>query len=472
MDIGQIKSVAALAAQCITYFQKNRRDFDEPDLINHLETFLSKSPEYFLGLSENEKLAAMESFFNVYSTLAFIRWKRLTSFYKDSFYIAENYIDPLNKMLGYRDLSGSNRSGVVAYLPNLNPLSLVSASSLGSRGIVESYSRSVAESDLGISKFLVFIHNPSMENGHVEVEGASLGFDTLASIVFFREFKDLVSVLKASNVEAVLYDYFTMPWVFLPLVLSEVRFVYLSFGFNLAVFNHTKAILAYGKKDEIYESYICEHQLNHKGKFRWIPGRVESTFPNLDPRLEISASALSRIEAVRRDNDFVFVSLCRGTKISEQFLGFLRRLIETNSNVGVIIAGPGVDGIEASWKGADGNKNRIAFLDHTPPFHLLNIADFYIETWPEHQGHAVIEAMHFKVPVLSINGEECDHILLAERSPSSIFPDSDTLLEAIPSLLADSNRIDSVLDDQAKILKEVYCDPIYFWKVFIGSVRE
>jgi glycosyltransferase involved in cell wall biosynthesis len=470
MDFGIIKSVAAIAAQYLAKFEKNRRYFDEPDLINFLENFLCKSPAYFSALSENEKLAAIESLFNIYSTLAFIRWKKLTSFYKDSFYICENYIDPLNKILGCRDLSGSNGSGVIAYLPNLNPLGLNSASSLGSRGIVESYTSSVAESSLGIRKFLVFIHNPSIATGHVEVEGASLGLKTLASVIFFREFRDLVNVLKSNNVEAVLYDYFTMPWVFLPLMLSKVRFVYLSFGFNLAVFNHTKAILAYGKRDEIYESYIRKNYQTHQSKLRWIPGRIESTFPNLDPAREISSSALARIEAVRKNNDFVFVSLCRGTKISQLFLEFLRRLIECNVSVGVVIAGPGVDRIEAPWK-IEENKNRVAFLDQTPPFHVLNVANFYIETWPEHQGHAVIEAMHFKVPVLSINGNECDHTLLAERSPNSVYPDSASLLDAIPNFLANPNKTNTILDDQAKILREVYCDPKYFWQIFIDSIR-
>jgi glycosyltransferase involved in cell wall biosynthesis len=470
MKGGVIKAAANLAVQYMALFERNRRDFDEPELISYLENFLEKSPTYLLELPEKEQSTALESIFNVYSTLAFIRWKKLTSFYKDSFYIADNYIKPINEILGRRNLRGSNRSGVIAYLPNLNPLSLSSASSLGSRGIIESYTNSVAKSNLGIRKFLVFIHNPTMEHGHAEIDGASLGFSTSATVVFFREFKHLVSALKASNVEAVLYDYFTMPWVFLPLVLNEIRFVYLSFGFNLAIFNHTKSILAYGKKDEVYESYISTHHKGHHGKLRWIPGRIESTFPNLDPKLEISKSALSRIEAVRKENDFVFVSLCRGTKLSEQFLDFLTRLIEFNINVGVIIAGDGVDKIEFPLE-AKGNKNRIAFLGHTPPFHLLNIADFYIETWPEHQGHSAVEAMHFQVPVLSINGEECDHILLEERSPKSIYPDSQTLLEAIPSLLCNSNMIHAILEDQAKILNEIYCEPISFWKVFIESVR-
>jgi glycosyltransferase involved in cell wall biosynthesis len=328
----------------------------------------------------------------------------------------------------------------------------------------------VAESSLGIRKFLVFIHNPSIANGHVEVKGESLGLKTLASVIFFREFRDLVNVIKSNNVEAVLYDYFTMPWVFLPLILNKVRFVYLSFGFNLVVFNHTKAILAYGKKDDIYESYIRKNYQSHQSKLRWIPGRIESTFPNLDPSREISSSALARIEAVRKNNDFVFVSLCRGTKISHQFLEFLRRLIESNTSVGVIIAGPDVDRIEAPWT-TEESKNRVAFLDHTPPFHLLNVANFYIETWPEHQGHAVIEAMHFNVPVLSINGKECDHILLAERSRNSVYPDSATLLDAIPSFLADPNKTKTILDDQAEILREIYCDPMYFWQVFIDSMR-
>lgn len=471
MNIGLIKTAAGLAAHYMALFQSNRRDFEEPDLINYLENFLRNSPSYLVGLPESDRSVAIESVFNIYSTIAFIRWKRLTSFYKDSFYIAENHITPINEILGTRDLRGSNRSGVIAYLPNLNPLSLSSASCLGSRGIIESYTNSVAKSNLGIQKFLVFIHNPHMEQGHAEIDGASLGFQTLATVVFFREFKHLVSVLKASNVEAVLYDYFTMPWVFLPLLLNDARFVYLSFGFNLAIFNHTKSILAYGKRDEVYESYISTHHNAHHKKLRWIPGRVESTFPNLDPKLKISPIALRKIEAVRKDNDLVFVSLCRGTKLSRQFLDFLRRLIELNPNVGVIIAGPGVDKIEPPVE-VKGNKSRIAFLDQVPPFHLLNIANFYIETWPEHQGHAAVEAMHFQVPVLSINGKECDHILLAERSPNSIYPDSKTLLEAIPSLLNDSNKIRSILDDQEKLLKEIYCESMPFWKIFIDSVRE
>ncbi len=455
-----------LSILSMSIFSRNREK-ESIYIYDYLRDYINTHAESDLINCQN-KINGIESLIRIFSTAAFIKWKNIEDFSKDAIKIAQDLIIPINNIVEtigvathYKGRKGKLKK--IIYFPQLHPLQTNFASSMGARGIVETFIKYKKDNNIDLNLY-TFAFNPSIKEKFRKLSFYSHTLECDIDIYEYRGHEYLKDVISHINPDGIIYDYFVYPWTFLPYIYRNIKFLYLSFGFIPCIFSHTKSIISY--KSEYYKmkTFISEFSQAHTPGFRAI-GRAELSFPNLEIDLDEGNSSKILFDNLRKNYKHIAVSLCRATKISKSFLILLKGLLANNPELFIILAGKGMTKINLDENIAQ----RILLTELVPPRSLLSIADLYLETFPEHQGHSIIEAMQFNIPIIYLNGIDCNHILLEERSKLGLCYSINEAINLASKIFIDSDYKAKLLSDQKHILGNIYDSPNDVWHSIIES---
>jgi hypothetical protein len=236
----------------------------------------------------------------------------------------------------------------------------------------------------------------------------------------------------------------------------------MSFGFTPLIFNHTRSII-YGGTDEQTKNFITEYSTVHASGLKHLKGRAELNI--LNSNTEQPKVIVKEILNFRKKFKFVAVTLCRSTKISKDYLNTIYSLLIAEPDLCFIAAGLGVRSLQfdQSFIG------RLLLLDEILPESLLAFADIYIETFPETQGRAVVEAIEYNIPVIFLKNDNFTHTNLQDRSNFGLCKSDLEIVSLSISVLHDPKLRQDFLADQLKISGQFLCKPDNVWKTIIEA---
>jgi len=404
--------------------------------------------------------------------LSFIRWKKISCFRADQLYIFNNFIRPVFyldfcKETGKVIAPRVGRRSML-YLPNVSPLGVGIANSTSAREFISQYASANSK---GYTENILFV---GVEGKGVSADALQFDFvDHCYGLrpFFYADFKGLTSFIMTSKPDVIILDYFTYPWNFLPRLFPETQFVYRSWGFNLFISRNCSLILGSTSESASVDlinsarALIPGFRIDHVRVPRSRVAKAVTTESH--PRIR---ETIRITEAVRNQKSFyIFGTFCRGTKISRRFASAVSEILRYLPESIFIGAGTGVlDTLELFDEGI---RNRVILFDNVEPEHVLKDIDVYLETFPEHQGMAALEALNHEVPVVSLNASDASHILLNERLAECVVGDVDSYVTLALALAQDHSRAQCVRNAQRRVAENAYEAPEMIWTKYERAIE-
>lgn len=463
------ESLAVQAAQICQIFNARRE----------LNTTIFRSASFDRLIEEAKKtviripssrLKLIDQLTRIFGSASFIHWKCLRDFEFDQREIFDKFVLPLIEieLVSAVDPPASNklsRHPTVLYLPNVSPFSNGVANGVSANELIASYNSAYlegkAESQLWVGSLAA--------GGRHELEvmplGASFQADGLRG-VYYRDYSALLRAIDLVRPDIILVDYFTYPWNVLPRLFPRTRFAYKSFGFNLFVTKNCTTIIG-GRDDSSLHrlaAYAQEKLLSQEitlrvGHFPRL--RVERGLAAKRPTVETEETKRAVRELSALKEVLIMGTLCRSTKISMDFISLVSELLRSESNVVFFAAGNGVGGLRSRFP--PDVLNRVFLFNQIVSKDLLNLCDVYLETFPEHQGMSVVEALHTKAVVISLNNADARHVLLGERLAECVVSSRDEYLKLARRLVFDQSLRRRLRMLQAELLQRLFGDPADSW---------
>jgi len=130
-----------------------------------------------------------------------------------------------------------------------------------------------------------------------------------------------------------------------------------------------------------------------------IPTYVSSEIldPFIDPQDIIKAKLQLGIE----ENDFVLGAFARMEKFKEPFLNFVKKILNLNDNIKLIIAGPNNSDLISNELQYFIKIKRVILLGRSNVHLLAHCIDLGLDTFPTHCGFSLLEIMAKGIPVVS-----------------------------------------------------------------------
>ncbi len=454
---------AALSNNSLFLFNKNRQK-EYYYLYNYFVDYINIHAEIDLINYEN-KGDGLEKLIQIFSTAAFIKWKLLSDFSTDAIKIAKDLIIPINSIVKNAGITSSYCGGQkiinkILYFPQLHPLG-TAASSKSAKGIIETFAKNKLNNNIEYSLF-TFALNPSIDKNYHETQFYSEALQCNLILFEYKNFNCLPEIIDHINPDGIIYDYFTYPWTFIPYCYPKIKFVYMSFGFVPCIFDHTHSIICL-EIDKNTENFIANNSIVHSFGLKQFHARAELNISNINPTKDVSIT--NKIEKFRNKFKFIAITLCRSSKISTEYLEFIYSLLKSDPNLGFIAAGPGVVSIHIDKAFLD----KIILFDEISPGYLYDVADIYIETFPEHQGRSVVEAIEENIPVVYLCNDSYTHTLLHERSAVGLCKSKTDFLSLSYLILNDFKFKSKFIDEQIKISNNFLCKPDKVWEIIIQA---
>jgi hypothetical protein len=456
MDIKSFRNtplfhIAEYSDSIFRIFNKERStnlDNDLAILENHLKT----GSRYHNGNLDNLSIVTLYS--RIVSFSLYYRWKRVTDFRLTPLEMVSESIIPFNeRVLGYIGHSSKKSccSRDMVFIPSRNPFALDgNANSLSERSFIDSFFE--AEITSRYSLTVILLKGTIAEVNFDKIDQTAYG----TKVKFIRmTLNEAISFINTGSFSRIFFDYFVYPFNLIPILVKAGLVCYISWGFTPAIFIGVDEIICgFSEKgifDACYQRYGFLGQQKHVKRCETLSGTK-----SLERRLQDGDEIRRVLLALRRDNSPIFGTLCRGSKLSEEFLHTAQRLAESTNGI-VLIAGIGVKRSLSSFE-------RVIGFDSLPPWELLTAIDVYLETFPEFQGYAAVEAIKVGVPVVTLlrNGEYSPTI--HERYPNNIASDLSGYVELATVLATKPGFAINRSREQNSYIKSAIIGPDEYWR--------
>jgi hypothetical protein len=413
-------------------------------------------------LEHGNELRALNGILRIFSAAAFIRWKHVRDFDLDAIRIAENMILPIDRAYNSTPLRDQLQGrppqrGRIVYLTNFHPFAFNGVATCFSVFNLMSSFVDYQKIATGLSMSVWVINEridrPTVLRRHVSGSGKEM------AVVEFQSGQAVFDSLRRDPPEYIFIDYFTYPFNLVPILFPNAKIVYFGFGFSLFVFSNVKAIVTQELTPRI-DKFLLSQARGLVGRYV-CPPRIHAETPNLELRLPDESDEKLRLQELRGSCERVYASLCRAGKVSPEFVSLLDRLLARDPSGGVVIAGAGCQGLLSELKRR--YPRRVLALGNLPSGEVLRIADVYLETFPEHQGLAVVEAMKSRKPVVFLDNADCPHTLLNERAGSGRAASLDDYLECALRLGLEPAFRGALVDSQERVLASREISPSEYW---------
>jgi glycosyltransferase involved in cell wall biosynthesis len=469
-----LRTAANLAERILVSFNEDR-SLDANEFLSARFDLLFNCAESAILDDPVKRIVVLESMTRIAGAASFIKWKKVSDLERDNRTIFESYVLPFFTLElasgGACRPQRADVSPVIVYLPNVSPFASGIANAVSAREIISAYSSAF---EAGFSRLALYV-GVSSSASRLDLEPVSFaaaGCPNFSRGFTYKNYSTLVSAIRFLRPSVVVIDYFTFPWNFLPRLFPSTRFIYKSFGFHLFLSAGCSFVIG-GSADCTFDRLIgfAQRELaQFKTKVRSL------TVPRIRvPRVEsgqvvdVMLRAKKAIERIPKEG-IVLGTLCRGTKISREYVDIVSCLLRLRDDVFFAAAGVGVRGTKQLFP--EELANRVFLFDSLQPDVFLSRCDIYLETFPEHQGLAVIEAIECRVPVISLDSDEFKHTLLNERYGNLVVSSQAHYIQLAQVLVGDAEARIAAAEAQIKILDGAYATPIQVWEKIEAGILD
>jgi hypothetical protein len=468
-DLESIQAVARDFNAVLSLFISNRR-YGANFLFDQKYEAFFEACEKLVRNQDHSYLAVLQAAGSIAGGLSFIKWKTLSDLHADQLFIFDSFVLPLIRIEKKITPSiQSSTNAIFMYLPNVSPQAIGVANGKSAAEMLDQYCEAARANLAAVNLFV------GVQGGKAgQIEAWSFRDESYdASLRCFRyaSFSELLSFVKVIRPHTIIIDYFSYPWNILPRLFPEIQFVYRSMGLNCFVARNCRLIIG-NDNDSSFSAILgaMRSRLSSLDVF------VESiTIPRTRAPRAAAAPALSRVAETRRAlsalgscrNRHIFGTLCRGTKISQRYASLIEEILSREPGACFFGMGSGVPASSAFF--SEKFKDRVFLFDDVEPSSVLDKVDVYLETFPEHQGMSVIEALSAGVAVVSLNAVNARHVLLNERL-SECVAQTESDYVALALGLLDPEMREDVARRQVKIVDLAYGEPVAIWKMIESVV--
>jgi hypothetical protein len=466
LDI-DLSKLASGSREILQFFLRNRTvDASIFLSANFSEAFNAASD--LIVAEPQSRLKIINVVAEIFGTASFIRWKKVRDFDADSREIFDRFVFPLVEL----ELIGGRPSldpdlpigKEILYLPNVSPFVETVANGKSAKEFIYSYVKAFAVNkanarlSVGISAV-----NARDDFGALKF-GSSFESEGLQGF-YYKDFATLKKVINLSRPKIIIFDYFNYPWNMLPRLFPQIRFAYRSLGFNLFATINCNTIIG-GKTDSSLPALGVYAQdrfqkIGSKLNVISIPRVIVSRAEVLRSGLNTRNTALAR-ETLEIHADCVRLgTLCRSTKISHRFVQLVVKLLRAEARAIFFAAGQGVSGLRTMFPSEI--LDRVFLFEEVASEEVLDFFDIYLETFPEHQGMAIVEALGRRPIVVSLNSTDAKHILLKERVADCVADSEINYFELVRRLIRDNSFRVELREAQARVRRGIFGDPEDNW---------
>jgi glycosyltransferase involved in cell wall biosynthesis len=463
-----LKAVAAFAQQTLIDFISSGRSSEYLYFADFMADCIKRGCDNFPV--DDSAFRKLDHLLQIFGASAFIKWKHVRDFDQDAMSIAESMIVPIRDFYFKSGLAKNAAQtpvsmGRIDYVSNFDPLNFQGVATCFSvynlLDSFEDYLKTGADFKLRTFVRSVGVGAKLETVRHVCQSGNTIG------IVRHDDFNAVIRSMRETSPEYIFLDYFIYPYNLIPFLFPSSKIVYFGFGFSLFLFPGVSAIVTQEKTPlisgfledrapDLVERYIC-------------PPRIHSGTPNLDLRLPESSYVKSQIIDFRGRFDRLVGTLCRYGKISAGFIDAVEKILSDHHGVGFVIAGDGCPEILSKFNSRFAG--RILALDRLPSFEILSVCDVYLETFPEHQGLAAVEAIKSGLPVVYLDSGDARHTLLSERSPLTRSPSVEQYTATVGRLLYSDPFRETVVLDQSRALAVRRMSGADYWNAVFAATK-
>ncbi len=441
----------------------------DPSYKFHSDYFSDYLKSHFLkNLSQLNKYDALKCAMTISSTTAFIDWKLLPDIDSGCVAVIESSIAPLNEITRALGVSKKNIKNIekklkkILFLTQMDLLANNGAA-LVVRDVVTNFKNHVepyaTDIELSVGSFRAAPISKCVASS------LNLGSSRI-TLQYFTALDAVSKYIELYKPDLVIFDYFLAPLTMLPYTSPEPFYAYFSHGFVPLILDNVDAILVHGGVvGEKTRGAMQELSPYHFNSTVMLPmagagcRRIDLGQTDNEGAL-IAAMASARVSGKK-----IAVTMCRREKISRQFIDFLEAGLDARQDLFVVCAGPGVEKCRGLI-----SSDRALFVGGVTPELILENADIYIETFPEHQGLSAIDAMRAGVPVLCLNNDENRHLLLSRRPASGVARSIQGLLNILSSINNDHLVCGRILSEQADILSGLAEEEARFWPTIFDQL--
>lgn len=367
-------------------------------------------------------------FGSIYDIAAYLKWKTLADLNTTALEIYHHTIIPTTKIMDqlfYADTKIKNPKNL-AFVPAapLFPRNFSNANQTAAWGFIDSY----IESNERRSKLTVFIPKKNFLENESENVVKEIEF------VKCESYADLVNQIKGYQCDALIQDYFMWSQVLLSYNLIDIPSIYLDPGFLPFFISPVKRIVSLPAQ----KTFVSQFQKN----------REKISFINRPYSNEKNLVDVSLRKFFDKDN-VVFGSLGRGEKLQIEYIEFVAGILREIKNAKFIWAGK-----RSKEKLKDfpaDIRERIELHDPIKAGDFLKDIDVFLETFPENQGYAVLDALHMDCVIISFDPKN-SNANKSERLDRSIFRKSVEALDFVKAIIADNKFREDILIEQRKLI--------------------
>ena len=394
-----------LISECLKKFNKLGR----PEIGKEI----SRSASILISRHGQEIIKKIGLFQTIYDLSAYLRWKTLDDLNTTAIEILESTILPTKKLFDLNFQNGRQKTKArrVGFVPStkLFPTQPSNANVTGALGLVDSFVEA-KKSDTNDAELIIF--HPIISQ--IDMIDASKKYN---NIKYFTSFQDLVIKINESKLDYIVQDYFCFFQLYLAYNIKNIPFVHLDPGFLPFMISPVKKIIA------LPAQRIFGRTLDPSGRLIRYLDRPLANEKNLSPRLE-------RREITKLT--FVFGALGRAEKIKNAYVNFIIEILDVYPKSKFSWAGARSDNIKKLFPEKYHDRIIIYGLMHAGKF--LQTLDVFIETFPENQGYAVLDAFCMGVPVVSFD-QLGTNANLSERLANMVVSTSEEALTIIDHLV-------------------------------------
>ena len=391
-------------------------------------------------------IANSKAFGCIYDIATFIRWKSLDDINTTAEEIFHQVIVPVNELMfqNHKFFNLERPVKRIIFIPTapLFPRNFRNANQTGAFGLIESYIEAKKSTEV---ELIVLSHS----NGFTDKNNASY-YDNV-KIFHYENYSRLIELINILDCDYIIQDYFMWNNLTITYNFRHIPQIHLDPGFLPYFYSPVKKIITLPAQKKfgqlIDPNQIKCHYLNRP-------------ISNLHNLVDISK---------RRDfnaKDIRLGSLGRGEKLSPEYIGFINFLLSEIPNSKFYWAG---DRAESKIDFLDSNiRDRVVFLPFMKAGDFLCDIDFFIETFPENQGYAVLDALCMECIVMTYDSEG-KNANTSERLERMIFKEKSVFLNTLKEFIYNKNARRKVINEQNDLINKFPSHSEY-WHNFICSL--
>jgi len=393
-------------------------------------------------------ISDQQLFGSLYNIATYIKWKCLTDLNTTALNIYHNTIIPTTKIMDkyFKPSNTKIREPKnLAYVPSLPlfPRNFNNANQTAALGLIDCF----IESQNRESHLSVFIYKENAPQLELRKYYSKIDF------VICDSFLNLNNEIKSRNCDALIQDYFMWGQLILSYNFHHIPTIYLDPGFLPFFITPVKKIISLPAQ----RNFVKQFQNNSQRV-----SYIDRPYANISNLVD-----LSKRKKFKQDS-IIFGSLGRGEKLQKEYVDYVANILREVENSKFLWAG------ERSKEKINefplDVRERVDIYEPMVAGEFLKDIDIFLETFPENQGYAALDALHMKCVLITYDPKNTN-TNKSERIKDHIFNNLSDVIYFINQIIYDENKRAELINKQDALIN-TFPKKKDYWEKFIASIKQ